>query len=124
MGTQTAHSPSPWPDITAEVAASYAALRKLPDGRMIGLHRLLLHWTIHVGIDDVGHEDRWCFLDFFDALDALVSWDGEGDMCGPWHKHPKSGRRRHPQLGLEWHESELDPPAVQAWRKQHGLALP
>lgn len=84
-----------------EVASHYVALRTLPDGRIIGVARLLYHWTLHVGIDEDGYADRWCFATRELAEAACRDWSGVGDPDG-WHRHPKSGRRRDPTTGREW----------------------
>lgn len=109
---QAEASPGAWDDLNPEIAKDYVAIRKLPDGRFIGARRLMYHWTIHVGITEEGYDDRWCFHDGLATLHALALWDGQGDMCGPWHKHPSSGRRRHPPTGIIWDENQITPQAV------------
>lgn len=71
----------------------YTHSRTLPDGRLIGVHRLLFHWTLHVGIYVDGYEDRYCYATQEGAVKAMSEWDGIGDPEG-WHRHPMSGRRR------------------------------
>lgn len=88
-------------ELPADVAAQYEALRRLPDGRICGVHRLLYHWTLHIGIDWFGYSDRYCFATAELALEALMTWDGTGDPVG-WHRHPKTGRRRDLATGREW----------------------
>lgn len=95
--------------IGIEIASQYNHLWTLPDGRICGVHRLMYHWTVHVGLDYAGYEDRWCFHEFNDAVIALLLWDGTGDMPGNWHKHLKTGRRRNPNTGVIWPEDEIEP---------------
>lgn len=71
----------------------YEQIKELPDGRIIGVNRLLFHWTLHVDIHEGGYEDRYCYQMRYGALLAMGKWDGAGDPEG-WHRHPKSGRRR------------------------------
>lgn len=85
----------------AEYKAAYTRLRRLPDGRWIGVHRLLMHWTIHVDLHEYGYEDRYCFATQELADKAFDEWDGTGDPEG-WHRHPKTGRRRDLTTGKEW----------------------
>lgn len=93
-------------ELPEHIRKLYLGIRTLPDGRIIGVHRLLFHWTMHVGIDNVGYEDRYCYNDVIDAMTDLANWTGDGDPPGRWHKHPGSGRRRNPDTGFIWHESE------------------
>lgn len=86
--------------LSPENAEPYLAFRQLPDGRWLGVLRLLFHWTLHVDIDPWGYRDRYCYRHVYDALRAMREWDGTGDPEG-WHRHPKSGRRRD-ERGNEW----------------------
>ena len=79
----------------------YIETRELPDGRIIGVHRLMYHYTMHVDIDEFGYRERYCFETKELALVALRTWDGTGDPAG-WHRHPESGRRRNLRTGEEW----------------------
>lgn len=81
----------------------YPDFRQLPDGRFIGVMRLLFHWTMHVDIHPVGYEDRYCFETYELAKAAFDDWDGTGDPEG-WHRHPMTGRRRDLKAGTEWFE--------------------
>jgi hypothetical protein len=73
---------------------------------LCGAHRLLYHWTLHIGIHDLGYADRYCFQTQAQVEEAGDLWTDEPDPPGQWHKHPISGRRRNPVTGLIWHESE------------------
>lgn len=93
-------------DLPEHVKALYVAMWTLPDGRIAGVHRLLFHWTLHVGIDDFGYRERYCYERVGDALADLIMWNGTGDPPGRWHKHPDTGRRRNPDTGFIWDERE------------------
>ena len=80
----------------------YFAMKTLPDGRRCGVVRLIYHFTMHVDINEIGYEDRYCYRTLDGALRALADWDGEGDPEG-WHRNPKTGRRRDAE-GNEWVE--------------------
>lgn len=95
--TKHEHAPE-W--LAPEIAEGYAALRQLPDGRWLGVYRLLFHWTLHVDIDPTGYRDRYCYTYKHDAILAMQEWDGTGEPQH-WHRHPKSGRRRD-KAGNEW----------------------
>ena len=84
-----------------EVRAIYVAMKRMADGRLCGVHRLLYHWTLHVGIHELGYEDRYCYATKEGAISALEAWDGTGDPIG-WHRHPATNRRRDVQSGHEW----------------------
>lgn len=64
------------------IAAGYVATRQLPDGRWIGVQRLMFHYTLHVKIHVDGYEDRYCFATRELAMTALRDWDGKGDPIG------------------------------------------
>lgn len=68
--------------------------RRLRDGRIIDVSRMLFTWRISVGDSDcVYYEDVWCYETSERAFDAAAAWDGEGEPAG-WHRHPPTGRRR------------------------------
>jgi len=96
-------------DLPDDVKAEYFALRKLPDERIIGIHRLLYHWTLHIDIDDFGYSERYCYPDLAGAIEGFLDWRGHGDPPGPWVRHPESGRRRNPATGAEWRDGEMEP---------------
>lgn len=81
---------------------AYTYLRVLPDGRLCGVLRLLMHWTLQVDIDWSGYRERYCYATLLQALLGLVDWDGKGDPGHGWHRHPETGRRRDPATGREW----------------------
>ncbi len=93
-------------ELAPEIKEHYTAIRVLPDGRICGVHRLLYHWTMHIGLSDYGYEERYCYETQAQATESMNAWDGTGDPPGDWHKHPDTGRRRNPMTGEIWHESE------------------
>ena len=88
-------------DIDESILKGYSALKVLPDGRLVGVMKLLYHYSLHVGIDEGGYSERYCYKDAAGCVLAMMAWDGEGDPLG-WHKHPESGRRRNLETGKEW----------------------
>lgn len=78
----------------ADYLDAYTDVRQLPDGRVIGVLRLLFHWTLHVDIHEYGYEDRYCYATKAQAVLALNEWDGTGDPGHGWHRHPSTMRRR------------------------------
>lgn len=89
-------------DLPAYATEDYVKVRELPDGRVIGITRLMFHWTLHIDIDDVGYADKYCYQTLQLALNALDTWDGNGDPADGWHRHLGSGRRRDLMTGAEW----------------------
>lgn len=87
--------------LPAEIRAEYEHLRMLPDGRIIAIRRLLMHWTLLVGLDEFGYAENYCFATRDLVESAYKNWDGTGEPEG-WHRHPKSGRRRDIATGREW----------------------
>jgi hypothetical protein len=88
-------------DLPEDVLREYTDVRSLPDGRLIGVHRLVYHWTIHVDIDWSGYAERYCYDTYLVAKKAYDEWNGVGGPEG-WTRHPTSGRRRNPATGEEW----------------------
>lgn len=88
-------------ELSEQTKRYYTDIRQLSDGRWIGVHRLLMHWTLHVDIHEWGYEDRYCFATYELAKAAFDNWDGTGDPEG-WHRHPSTGRRRNIETGEEW----------------------
>ena len=99
-------------DIPAVIREFYTDMRALPDGRIIGVHRLLFHWTLHIDIDAYGYGDRYCFATYRLAKEAFDHWQGEGDPEG-WHRHPMTGRRRRladdKSILAEWSDGMREP---------------
>jgi len=84
----------------------YPFIRWVPRVGWCGVHPLLYHWTVHYGIRHSGIDGRYCFKTEAEAREALIEWQGDGDIPGRWHKHPPSGRRRDPDTGEIWNEED------------------
>lgn len=84
-----------------DLRAHYIDMRQLPDGRWIGLHRLMFHYTIHVDISYMSFEERWCIQTLEQATEAFNKWDGESEPLY-WHKHYPSMRRRDKTTLIEY----------------------
>ncbi len=72
------------------------AEKKLPDGRIVELFKMLYNYRIYVSLPErhgVSYEDCWCYQGYPDARAAFELWDGEGEPLF-WNKHPASGRWR------------------------------
>ncbi len=93
-------------ELSDEVRSYYVHLRWIEPVGWCGVHRLLFHWTMHIGIDETGYADRYCFERADQAIVSMELWNGEGDPPGDWHKHPATGRRRDPKTGEVWDEHE------------------
>lgn len=93
-------------DLPESIKAEYTYLKWVDGIGWCGTHKLLYHWTVHIGIDYSGYADRFCFQTEGMAKASLDDWNGVGDMPGDWHKHPTSGRRRDPATGETWDETE------------------
>jgi hypothetical protein len=78
------------------VDSNYAVAFDMADGRWCGIHPLMYHWTMHIGVigDRQGYEDRYCFVDQATALRSIVEWQDRGFQDEPkfWRKHPKTDR--------------------------------
>jgi hypothetical protein len=68
------------------VLAGYLATRQLPDGRWIGVQRLLFATGLFVDLDDVGYAFRYCYETEAEAFAAMAAWDGTGEAPGDWIK--------------------------------------
>ena len=90
-------------DLPEVMAAEYVKNKSLADGRIIGLKRLLFHWTIHVDIHEWGYEERYCFATFELADEAFEKWIDQEEPTN-WHRHPTTARRRSIETGEIWIE--------------------
>lgn len=72
------------------------ARRVLPDGRIVEAWRYLFNSRVTVTEpqkDGISYEDAWCYATVAQAIEATLTWDGQGEPTG-WIKHPTSGRFR------------------------------
>jgi hypothetical protein len=73
-------------------------VRRIDDEHYMAIGRFMYTHAILKGrIDDlVGYSDRWCYHTPLAAVAAASVWDGsDGTEPEGWHRHPRSGRRRH-----------------------------
>jgi len=70
----------------------YAALALQDDGKVTALHQMAFTTAIIVGVTRIGYERRYCYEHFKDALQAFLTYTGEGDPSGPWIKEKPSER--------------------------------
>ena len=88
-------------ELPEEIKAGYTDIKQLPNGELIGILRLMFHWTVHVGIDFIGYRDRYCFDTYELAKQDFDNWNIEEEPKN-WHRHPSTGRRRDITTGKEW----------------------
>lgn len=62
----------------------YSPIRMLPDGRVIGVRKMMFTFGLFVGLDARGYSHRYCYESRNDALRALETWNGEVHPSGPW----------------------------------------
>lgn len=73
-------------------AGGYDMVRKLPDGKFIGVTRMITTTGLFVGLTEDMYERRYCFEHYGDAATAFAEWNGVGDPPGPWIKEKPSNR--------------------------------
>jgi hypothetical protein len=88
-------------EVSQTVLDEYEVVKRLPDGRLIGVHQFMFTWGFHIDINEYGYEDRYCFHDREKAINSMLKYDGVTEPTG-WHRHPSSGRRRNLETGEEW----------------------
>jgi hypothetical protein len=78
----------------------YAVPRLLPTGEWAGLQQMFYTVGLFVGLDETGYRTRFCYEDAGQAFIALMTWDGQGDPCGPWikNKGTPGGDRHNPRM--------------------------
>lgn len=76
----------------------YSKIMDMGDGLWCGSHRLIFHWTLHIGQigDFCTYLDRYCYRDQKLCEDAMDEWKSRNFSGDPinWHRHPGTGRRR------------------------------
>lgn len=70
----------------------YTHIKVMQDDTLCAIQRQLYTVAIVVGIDREGYRRRYCYEREYDAREALVQWDGNGDPSGPWIKEKPSDR--------------------------------
>ena len=69
----------------------YRMLREIPGRGITGIFRFVFTTGIVTGIDEFGYTRRWCYENHADAVQALNTWNGEGDPPGDWIKSKGDG---------------------------------
>jgi hypothetical protein len=64
----------------------YSDLRVLPDGRIVGIMKMLFTFGLFVDLNAVGYNHRYCYENYDEAKTDCDSWDGTGDPHGNWIK--------------------------------------
>jgi hypothetical protein len=71
------------------------------NGKVCAIGTYLYTYGLVVGIDERGHESRYCYERLYDAIKGLLLWDGKGDPKGPWVKHKGLNvDRLNPDIGV------------------------
>jgi hypothetical protein len=70
----------------------YCPAREVPNEGWCGLRTMFATTGLFCQIDETGYRRRYCYADFYEALEALGAWTGEGDPPGPWIKEKPSDR--------------------------------
>lgn len=81
------------------------AIHVFPDGRELSAVRQIFNWRLNIGpAGEPTIEDFYCYERMTECIEAVLTWDGEGDPPGHWHRHGASGRRRSWETGTmkEW----------------------
>jgi hypothetical protein len=65
----------------------YAFAKEIPGHGMCGILRMIFTTGLFHGLDEIGHQGRWCYHTQAEAIQALVRWDGSGDPPGDWIKY-------------------------------------
>lgn len=62
-------------------------------GRWTAICPLIFEWRVVTDLDHAGWSEAWDFKTATEAQQAMLAWDGVGDLPGPWLKHRPSERR-------------------------------
>ncbi len=65
----------------------YSNIREIEGRGTCGVMRFLFTVGLCYGLDEWGYKGRYCFPSKSEAIEALNSWDGNGDPSGDWIKH-------------------------------------
>jgi hypothetical protein len=85
-------------EITEQAAKQlgYFPSRLLPTGEVAGIRSFIFTWGLVVGLDLSGYRTRFCYGSFYEAVSALMFWDGTGDPPGNWIKEKGAVERSGP----------------------------
>jgi hypothetical protein len=65
----------------------YSEIKEIPGKGICGLRDFIFTTGLMIGMTEVGYYGRYCYSTESEALEALNTWDGEGDPPGPWIKY-------------------------------------
>lgn len=74
------------------IALGYRRARQLPDGTWLAVKPMLFTTGLFVGLTGDTYERLYCYESYYDALGAVMVWDGNGDPPGKWIKEKPSER--------------------------------
>ena len=88
--------------LTTLRAEGYYNIKAVPGNGVCALFKFAFTTGLVIGIDDIGYHGRYCYSNRQDAIDALNSWDGQGDPSGNWIKYKgEGGERSNPNYEKE-----------------------
>lgn len=73
------------------IEMEYQFPREVPGRGWCGLHRQAFTVGLFYGINEDFYTGRYCFHNAYDALVAILLWDGEGHPGDDWVKHKGRG---------------------------------
>ena len=77
----------------------YYEIREIDGIGICALFKFIFTTGLVIGIHEIGYKGRYCYSKEKDALEALNSWDGNGDPSGPWIKYKgRPSERNNPML--------------------------
>lgn len=79
----------------------YVCLRYVPGRGVCALGRMGFTMGLFYGLDFDRYQGRYCFESKFEALQALITWDGTGDPPGDWIKHKGDREYSNPNYKVE-----------------------
>lgn len=76
----------------------YLLVRRLPNGKYVGLCPQIFTIGLFVGLDESGYNYRYCFETWAEAILSITTWDGTDDAPGNWiiRKGKAGGDFRNP----------------------------
>jgi hypothetical protein len=72
----------------------YYNIKEIPERGICGLRDFIFTCGLVIGMDEGGYFGRYCYRTKQEAIDAIESWDGQGDPPGDWVKYKGNGGER------------------------------
>lgn len=69
----------------------YSFFVMVPGRGVCAVGRMAFTVGLFYGMDAQTYQGRYCYESLFEAIEALVQWDGNGDPTGDWVKHKGVG---------------------------------